>query len=237
MNYQKIYDQLIDRARIRLLECYTESHHIVPRCIGGNDTNDNLVNLTPEEHYLAHQLLVKIYPSHHGLAQAAAMMANTRPTNKLYGWLRRRHSTAMSVAQSGALNSQYGTKWIYNLDLEICKKVPNDTILDCEWKKGRIIDFVIHKERIREKEKIKQENLDNHEERIREKEKIKQEKLDKHIQVAYNWYSKFQASDSTSLREYVRCSDYDKSHVSFIKMLKRHVVEFNPQQGKEFIPE
>ena len=219
MNYQKIYDQIIDRARIRLLECYTESHHIVPRCIGGNDTNDNLVNLTPEEHYLAHQLLVKIHPSHHGLAKGAAMMVTGRPNNKLYGWLRKRHSIAMSVAQTGTLNSQYGTKWIYNLDLEISKKVSNDTILDCEWKNGRIIDFDIHKER------------------IREKEKIKQEQLDKNIQIAYNWYSKFQASDCTSIREYVRCSDYDKSHVSFIKMLKRHVVEFNPQQGKEFIPE
>jgi hypothetical protein len=56
MNYKKIYDQLVERATSRILEDYTETHHIVPRCMGGTDSLDNLVELTPEEHYLAHQL-------------------------------------------------------------------------------------------------------------------------------------------------------------------------------------
>ena len=100
MNYTLIYENLINRARNRILNCYVESHHIIPRCIGGDNSVSNLVNLTAEEHYVAHQLLVKIYPQEHGLIKAAVMMAmNTggnRPKNKLYGWLRRKHSETTS---------------------------------------------------------------------------------------------------------------------------------------------
>lgn len=102
MNYQTIYDRLIDRARVRVLDGYCERHHVLPRCMGGEDNPANLVSLTAEEHYLAHQLLVKLHPDHLGILSAAHVMTTTRlqgriATNKLYGWLRRR----MSVAQTG----------------------------------------------------------------------------------------------------------------------------------------
>ena len=31
--------------------CFVEIHHIIPRSMGGNDSSDNLVNLTAEELY------------------------------------------------------------------------------------------------------------------------------------------------------------------------------------------
>ena len=62
MNYQKIYDALINKAQTRNKpEGYTERHHILPRCLGGLDTSTNLVNLTAREHCLAHLLLAKIH--------------------------------------------------------------------------------------------------------------------------------------------------------------------------------
>jgi hypothetical protein len=97
MDYLKHYNLLIKRAINRDLECYTESHHIIPRCMGGTDEQDNLVNLTPEEHYLAHQLLVKIYPENARLSYAANMMCTNRPSNKLYGWIRKRISENMKT--------------------------------------------------------------------------------------------------------------------------------------------
>ena len=39
-----------------------ERHHIKPRCMGGTDDMFNLVDLTPREHYIAHQLLAQLYP-------------------------------------------------------------------------------------------------------------------------------------------------------------------------------
>lgn len=119
MNYTTIYNNLIQRAVNRSLDGYRERHHIIPRCLGGNDTNENLVDLTPEEHYIAHLLLMKIYPENNSLTHAAVMMTvkgkNQIRNNKLYGWVRRKHSIAISINQSGKGNSQFGKYWICNV--------------------------------------------------------------------------------------------------------------------------
>ena len=101
MNYALHYERLMDRARNRILEGYRERHHVLPRCMGGRDESKNLVNLTPEEHYVAHQLLVKMYPEVRGLATAAVRMAKQCTGNKAYGWLRRRHARAISILFRG----------------------------------------------------------------------------------------------------------------------------------------
>lgn len=94
MDYLEHYNRLIDRAKSRSLFGYKETHHIVPRCLGGSDDKSNLVDLTPEEHYVAHQLLIKIYKKEPRLLFAARMMTVSNASqknrnNKLYGWIRR----------------------------------------------------------------------------------------------------------------------------------------------------
>ena len=100
MNYKKHYDLLIERSKNRVLEGYVEKHHIIPKCLGGTDDKENLAILTPEEHFLAHQLLIKLNPGHRGLVYAVQMMTNhhtnARTNNKLFGWIRRRMALAMS---------------------------------------------------------------------------------------------------------------------------------------------
>jgi len=59
--YTSWYNALILRAKTRLLCGYKERHHIIPRSIGGDDSEQNLVDLTYREHFLAHWLLTKIY--------------------------------------------------------------------------------------------------------------------------------------------------------------------------------
>ena len=95
MDYQLHYNRLIERAKTRQLDCYVERHHIIPRCMGGNNSKENLAELTPEEHFLAHQLLAKIYPKNKGLNKAVYMMTvsskfNPR-NNKAYGWIKRNY--------------------------------------------------------------------------------------------------------------------------------------------------
>ena len=48
MDYQKIYNSLIERSKNRLLEGYSEKHHIVPRCLGGTNKKENINALDPE---------------------------------------------------------------------------------------------------------------------------------------------------------------------------------------------
>lgn len=59
--YTRIYNSIIEQAKSRpCLEGYVEKHHIVPRSLGGNNNDDNLVKLTAREHYICHRLLPKM---------------------------------------------------------------------------------------------------------------------------------------------------------------------------------
>jgi hypothetical protein len=88
MNYEKAYYALIGNAKQRILEknIYTEIHHIIPRCMGGSDENDNLVILTLREHFMAHLLLCKIYPKVKGLYLAVFLMSATRKIKTSRGY-------------------------------------------------------------------------------------------------------------------------------------------------------
>jgi hypothetical protein len=75
MNYLKIYNQIIERAKNRQLEGYKEKHHILPKCLGGSNDKSNLVELTAREHFLCHMLLCEIYPNENKLKHALFLMA------------------------------------------------------------------------------------------------------------------------------------------------------------------
>lgn len=105
MNYRFIYAALIESRRQRSTEGVVEKHHVVPRCIGGDDGPDNLVSLTPREHYVAHRLLTKIYPKVVALHYAVWAMAGLRPYAKKksreYERIRRTYSEQKSRDQKG----------------------------------------------------------------------------------------------------------------------------------------
>lgn len=68
MDYKRQYDLLIEKARKRgKVEGYKERHHIIPKCMGGGNEKENLVELTAREHYVAHRLLY----AHHGTRKLA----------------------------------------------------------------------------------------------------------------------------------------------------------------------
>lgn len=71
--YSRWYEALITKAQNRTIEGYVESHHIIPRSFGGNDSKANLVKLTAREHYIAHALLWKMkFAGVHGSKMAFA---------------------------------------------------------------------------------------------------------------------------------------------------------------------
>lgn len=75
MNYQAIYDQIIERSKTRTLDTYTEKHHIVPKCMGGTNFKSNIAILTAREHFIAHWLLYRIYPDNKSISHAFWMMS------------------------------------------------------------------------------------------------------------------------------------------------------------------
>lgn len=84
MNYEKIYNQLILKAKIRskITDILLEKHHILPRSLGGTNSKDNIVSLTTREHFIAHLLLVKMNRNdviaHKKMTYALWWMSKTR---------------------------------------------------------------------------------------------------------------------------------------------------------------
>ena len=72
--------QRIERAKLRTLTCYKEEHHIVPVCMNGDNSKENLVKLTAKEHFICHLLLTKVYPNDNKLKYALWCMMTL--TNK-----------------------------------------------------------------------------------------------------------------------------------------------------------
>ena len=103
MDYQRIYNAIISKRKLSPLKksptSYTESHHIIPRCLGGNDSKENLIRLTGREHFVAHRLLAKIHPNDRGLAFAVFTMRNLqdrRVPSKTYELLKKRYCESAS---------------------------------------------------------------------------------------------------------------------------------------------
>lgn len=59
--YTAWYNRIVNNAKSRLvLDGYTETHHIIPRSLGGDDKKENLVKLSAKEHFVCHRLLPKM---------------------------------------------------------------------------------------------------------------------------------------------------------------------------------
>lgn len=82
---------------------YVEKHHVIPRCLGGTDDPDNLVRLTAREHFLAHQLLVKIHPGVRGLSWALVLMCGKikYAKGRHYEWARKAAAKDVSRDRKG----------------------------------------------------------------------------------------------------------------------------------------
>ena len=108
MDYQRIYDQIVDRAkkesRLYGKDVYYERHHIIPKCMGGEGrveqwkTHPNIIVLTAREHFLCHWLLCRVYPENKKLAHAFWFMAKQKSKNqeRLYTVSSRTYEEAVS---------------------------------------------------------------------------------------------------------------------------------------------
>ena len=117
--YKQWYNQITARGQYRITDKKTESHHIIPKCIGGTNDLGNLTNVTLREHFICHWLLTKIYTGkeRHQLLKALWMMKaqnknqtryNTKITSRVYANLKEEYSILQSQKVSGKGNGMYG---------------------------------------------------------------------------------------------------------------------------------
>ena len=84
MNYEKLYSKIITRAATLFLDRkqekgigkYYELHHILPKCLGGSNKQNNLVYLTAREHFICHRILTRMHPNHFGILNAYLRMCS-----------------------------------------------------------------------------------------------------------------------------------------------------------------
>lgn len=99
--HQNRYEKLIAYYQTNMKSGYCEKHHIIPKCMGGSDTLDNLVLLPAKAHYIAHLLLCKIYPENKKILHAFAAMSlannnhKRKMTSKMYLKMRLARSNAL----------------------------------------------------------------------------------------------------------------------------------------------
>jgi len=73
----------MEKAKRRKLPNVYEKHHIIPRSLGGPNTNENKALLTPREHFIAHSLLLKmVIEPKHRRSMSYAFVAMGRSHNK-----------------------------------------------------------------------------------------------------------------------------------------------------------
>lgn len=107
MNYKKIYEKIIKRAKKRVLPegIYFERHHEVPKCLSGSNKSENLIKLTAKEHCLCHLILAKENPLFDDLVFAANTMYNTHSC-KRYEFLRKQFAKVNSKKHTGLKHSK-----------------------------------------------------------------------------------------------------------------------------------
>ncbi len=95
---------------------YKERHHIVPKCIGGTNDKDNLIDLYAHEHYIAHKLLALENPSNNKLILAWHRLHKDSFNNYI---------TEYEYEKLKTLNSEWFSNLMKNIERnpEWCKKI------------------------------------------------------------------------------------------------------------------
>jgi hypothetical protein len=148
MNHLKIYENLVysrqSLNRKKYDGIYYERHHIIPKCMGGDDTHDNLVLLSAREHFLVHWLLAKAYPTNFKLQCGwnAFNRSLYRPVSRYYEYARlnfikhlianedRKLKNSITVSQQRWVNDGVTSTRVH---YEVANKMINDG-----WNSGRL---------------------------------------------------------------------------------------------------
>lgn len=106
--YTRCYFNIISRAQSRTdNNGYCEKHHIIPKSLNGSDLKENLVLLTPKEHFICHLLLPKMTFGNNQkkMIFASNMMLCGKnryvPCSRIYSKVREEFSKTISATLTG----------------------------------------------------------------------------------------------------------------------------------------
>jgi NUMOD3 motif len=135
--YTTMYHRIVINAKKRILspEIYTEKHHIIPKSLGGDNSPENIVTLTPKEHFICHLLLPKMVErdNKRKMKYASWMMIvgikRYKPSARIYEMLRNQMAEANKERIGPNLGKKLSDEWKQNikngLTEEIKKRISN----------------------------------------------------------------------------------------------------------------
>ena len=153
--YSSTYYNIINKAKSRNLITrkqakealgYPELHHIIPKCLGGNNSQKNTVFLTVREHFICHKLLVEMVTAQakYKMFEAVAIFSNNkdrklRLTSRDIALIRQANAVASSNRNKG--NQYYKCRKPITNSLKILRS-NNATI--SRWVNNSIIEKFTH---------------------------------------------------------------------------------------------
>lgn len=172
MSYEEFINNILEtRGRFACGDEYHERHHIVPKCMGGTNDDDNLIDLFAREHFEAHRLLALENPENDSLVYAWWMMCNVKDKNQdrvaisgeEYEEVKRNYSKMLSKQNVGSGNPMFGVHrygkdnpmYGKHLSDEAKKRLSNSKRGKTSWNKGRQLPEIT-------KEKLKIANIGKH---------------------------------------------------------------------------
>lgn len=113
-NLQSYYD-FIEQCKQKQYSGVTHKHHIIPKCMGGPDTKDNLIELSIEDHIKSHLILASCFPDGHeynwknlsGVGMLQRFWNNDEHSIQFKKML----SDSAKARFQGKDNPNYGNKW------------------------------------------------------------------------------------------------------------------------------
>lgn len=149
MTYEEFINNILDtRGRFACGEEYHERHHIVPKCMGGGNEEENLIDLFAREHFEAHRLLALENPDVRGLQFAWFNMCQIKgrvsqnryiPTSEEYEEAR----IVVSQLNSGENNPNYGKHLSDNVKRQLSayakERWKNDEYRNKQSERGKLL--------------------------------------------------------------------------------------------------
>lgn len=121
VTYEEFIQNILDtRGRFACGDEYHERHHIVPKCCGGTNDENNLIDLYAREHYEAHKLLALENPENEKLVYAWWCMSvitneytqeRYKLTENEYEEVRIKYASLLSNKMSGDGNKMWNRPW------------------------------------------------------------------------------------------------------------------------------
>lgn len=151
--YEEFIQNILDtRGRFNCGDTYHERHHIVPKCMGGSNEKENLIDLFAREHFIAHKLLAQENPDNDKLTYAWWRISTTtnEHTQERYQLTEEEYEEVkniLSKTRSETLKKRFASEEERNKQREIQKKRfedPAERIKNGEYTKKRYEDIEAH---------------------------------------------------------------------------------------------